>query len=74
MTYRAFVHMSDGEPIGVYLVPESELPSEFVEEAQELAAVRYNQQLHNQVPWHCGSAKDLIGLVQEQNAEDEIID
>lgn len=65
---RAFVHMADGDPIAVYLVPEDKLPSGDVGAAETKAAY-YSQSLRNIIPYVCERPEELVLLVQEQNPE-----
>jgi hypothetical protein len=67
--YRAFVHMSDGQPIGVYLVPEDDLDPDVIDETVDEAVNTFGQPLHNIVPDVCDSCTDLLALVREKNEE-----
>lgn len=64
--YRAFVHMSDGEPLAVYLLPEDLATPELGEEVEILSA-KYQQPIHDVIPYHCETRSEMLDCIDEQN-------
>jgi len=62
--------MSDGQPVKVFLLPESEVTPELGVRLEEISAY-YAQPIHNIVPDVCEHAGQLVDEIDSMNPVDD---
>lgn len=67
---RAYVQISDGQVIAVYLIPNELATPELGEEVAKLSSY-YNQPIHDVFADRCSTPDTMLDMIRERNLDDE---